>query len=190
VTPDEENDLMIRRRLLAGTTTIGLAVAGVAIASSSAASSQTANARPHLSECRILRIAETAAARTGDPLPSLIEHSEGTRYKVNLVASGDIVPGRQWSYLIAEQGHFVLKNASRPPGARAPRGSVLTLVVDASTAQTTDVGVSHRYPHLTTLGHVTEDAGWFAYPPQGGASGAPRSGCSISWPHQATSKHG
>lgn len=180
---------MVRRRLLAGASAIGLLAAGVVIASSATASSHPVGARPSLSECRILRIAETAAARAGDPMPGLIQHSSGTRYRTNLVASGDIVPGRQWSYLIAERGHFVLKNASRPPGARAPRGSVLTLVVSASTGMTTDAGVSNRYPHLATLGRVMTDAGWFSYPPPAG-SGGPGSACSVPVACRTCAQHG
>lgn len=52
-----------------------------------------------------------AAYSAGDPEPTLIQHSEGTRDKANLVDSGDIVPGRRWSYLIAERGDFVFKDA-------------------------------------------------------------------------------
>lgn len=146
---------MVRRRLLVGALAVGLMVAG--IAASAIASSHPASARPHLSGPRILRIAETAATRAGDPNPTLIQHSAGTRRRANLIASGDQVPGRRWSYLIAERGHFVLKNPTQPLAARAPRGSVLTLVVDASTGKITDSGLSNRYPHLTALGPVHTD---------------------------------
>jgi hypothetical protein len=63
-------------------------------------------------------------------------------------------------YLIAEQGNFILKTAPILAGARAPRGSVLTLVVDASAGHITDVGASNRYPRLAALGPVTTDLGW------------------------------
>lgn len=103
-----------------------------------------------------MQIAERAAAQAGDPRPTLIQHSEGTRHEANLVASGDRAPGRRWSYLIAERGDFVL-DAPAPLGVRAPRGSVLTLVIDAATGTVTDSGVSDRYPQLATLGPVSTD---------------------------------
>jgi hypothetical protein len=132
--------------------------AGVILASSSATASPKAPAsKPRLTERQILQIAMAAANGAGDPHPTLIQHSEGTREKANLIDSGDIVPGRRWSYLIAERGHFVFNDAPRPSGAPAPRGSVLTLVVDAATHQVTDTGLSNRYPHLAKLGPVTTD---------------------------------
>jgi hypothetical protein len=104
-----------------------------------------------------VRIARRAAAQAGDPTPALIQHSAGTRHRANIVASGDRVPGKRWSYLIAERGSFVLRDVSVPPGAPAPRGTVLTIVVDAATGAPTDIGVSDHYPDLAALGTVTTD---------------------------------
>jgi hypothetical protein len=134
-----------------------LSTGGIALASSLSQSSSRPDRHPHLSERRILRIAKRAAAYAGDRHPTLIQHSQGTRHEANLVASGDDVPGRQWSYPIAERGHFVLQHAHTPPGAPAPRGSVLTLVVNASSGGGTDGGVSNRYPKLRRLGPVHTD---------------------------------
>jgi len=120
-------------------------------------------AKAHLSEARIRKIAERAATESGDPSPALIQHGEGTRFAANLVASGDLVFGWAWSYLIAVRGHFVLNQARGPSGTPVPsgaptrRGSVMTLVVNASTGQVTDSGVSDRYPHLAKLGPVVTD---------------------------------
>src|SRR4051812_43029535 len=47
--------------------------------------------KPRLSEKRLLRIAEDAAARAGDPHPRLIEHAAGTRFDAVRVSSGDLV---------------------------------------------------------------------------------------------------
>jgi hypothetical protein len=148
------------RRWWAAAAIVGLlAVAGVVAISASASESPSASGggKPHLTERQILRVALTAAANGADPKPILIQHSQGTREKANLVDSGDVVPGRQWSYLIAERGHFVFKDEPGPPGARAPTGSVLTLVVNARTSQITDSGLSNRYPDLAKLGEVTTD---------------------------------
>lgn len=147
------------RRFLAAAATSGLVAGGVVLSTLAVASPKPARAKPHLTERRILWIAKTAAVRAGDPKPTLIQHSEGARHRANVIDSGDIVPGRQWSYLIAERGRFIFKDASRPRRARAPTGSVLTLVVDASTGQITDTGLSNRYPDLAALGPVTNDLG-------------------------------
>jgi hypothetical protein len=147
------------RKWLVTVATTGVAVAvGVILASSSATASPNASvSRPRLTERQIIQVAMAAANGAGDRAPTLIQHSEGTREKANRIDSGDIVPGQGWSYLIAERGHFVLNDAPRPFGAPAPKGSVLTLIVDAVTHQVTDSGVSNRYPDLAKLGPVTTD---------------------------------
>jgi hypothetical protein len=143
------------RRFLAGVAA-GLVVVG-ADALTSVTGSGASAGKPMLAEAVILRIARAAAAQAGDPSPTLIQHSAGSRARANLIDSGAIVPGRQWSYLIAERGHFVLNNAPTPSGASALSGSVLTQIVNATTGQITDGGVSDRYPNLARLGPVRTD---------------------------------
>lgn len=111
----------------------------------------------HLSERRIMRIALKAAAADGDHKPSLIQHVAATRHRANLIAGGDVVPDYNWCYLIAERGHFIAKNASYPPGGHPPKGTVMTLVVDARTGGVLDFGLSDRYPQLRKLGAVHTD---------------------------------
>jgi hypothetical protein len=135
----------------------GVVAGGALAAAWTASSSASTSGKPHLTERRILEIALKAAAGAGDPAPTLIQHSAGTRYRANLVDSGDVVVGSQWSYLIAERGHFILNGAPIPPGARAPKGTVLTLIVNARTGEVTDSGLSDRYPHLARLGPVHTD---------------------------------
>lgn len=148
----------VLRRWVASAGAAGLlTTGGIALASGQSGSSDRVFRRPHLSERRILQLAERAAARAGDRYPILIQHSQGTRHNANLVDSGDVVPGGQWSYLIAERGHFVLNDAPRPSGASAPRGSVLTLIVNAAAGGVSDSGVSNRYPDLDNLGPVHTD---------------------------------
>lgn len=112
-----------------------------------------------LSDHQIKRIALQAAKRAGDRHPSLIQHAAGRREQANKVASGDIVPGLTWCYLIAIRGRFVLNDVSTPPGAKPPTGTVMTLVVNARTGATLDFGVSNHYPDLKKLGPVTTDLG-------------------------------
>ena len=113
--------------------------------------------QPHLSGSRILKLAEQAAARSGDPSPSLIQHVEATRFDAVRISSGDLVFEWNWAYLIAERGHFTCSACSGPSRAKAPTGSVITLVVDAKSGQGTDGGIGNRYPPLAKLGRVTTD---------------------------------
>lgn len=129
-------------------------VVGSVIALSPLASGQS---HPRLTEQGILRIALRAAAASGDSRPSLVQHSEGTHSNANQVLSGGYFGGSAWSYLIAERGHFVGYQASTPPGAPLPRGTVITLVVNAATGRVTDSGISYRYPPLRQLGPVRTD---------------------------------
>jgi hypothetical protein len=145
------------RRLLTVSPIVVLVAGGALAAASAGSRGAVAPSKPHLRERRILAIALKAAAAAGDSTPTLIQHSESSRYRANLVDSGDIVPGSQWSYVIAERGHFTLNDASVPSGAQAPRGTVLTLIVSARTGQVTDDGLSNRYPDLAKLGKVYTD---------------------------------
>jgi hypothetical protein len=146
-------------RLRVGLAVILMLVVGVVLAACAAALATTATASKHavLSEHRIREIGLAAATRDGDSHPTLMQHGAGTRAADNRVGDGDQVPGSAWSYLIAIRGHFVLKNAPRPPGVPAPSGSVLTLVVNAKRGEITDFGVSKSYPRLKQLGPVTTD---------------------------------
>lgn len=114
-------------------------------------------AMPTLSEQRIVALAEREASESGDSKPTLIQHAAGTHFEAVLVSSGDLVFAWNWSYLIAIRGHFVWTSASVPPGAKPPKGRVITLVVDARTGQVTDGGIGNRYPQLAKLGPVTTD---------------------------------
>ena len=121
------------------------------------AAGSAGTSKPSLSEQLIIGIALNAGAANGDRRPSLIQHVQATRHRANLIAGGDIVPGSNWCYLIAERGRFVAKDASYPAGGHPPKGSVITLVVDARTGDVLDFGLSDRYPRLRKLGAVHTD---------------------------------
>lgn len=147
-------------RVLAGC----LGVAGVAVVAlisvtggGAAASASKHRPRPSLSERKILALAEAAAARDGDSRPTLIRHAAGTHFQAVRISEGDRVFEWNWSYLIAIRGHFIAIDASYPPGGKPPRGTVLTLVVDARTGRVTDGGLGYSYPRLARLGPVTTD---------------------------------
>jgi hypothetical protein len=143
---------MTRSRVWKIGATVALAASVVALSATA-----TAHSHPQLTEQQILRTALGAATASGDPRPTLIQHTAGTRYAANSISSGDRVPGSAWSYLVAERGEFVAESASRPAGVSAPRGSVITLVVNATTGRVSDSGISNHYPRLDKLGPVTTD---------------------------------
>jgi hypothetical protein len=64
-------------------------------------------------------------------------------------------------FLVTMRGNFVPTAASRPPGAPAPAGSYLSIVVDARTFQVLDSGISPSPPPVSpaSLGPVTYLAG-------------------------------
>lgn len=155
----------VRRIILALASAAGLSVAGATLL----ASPTTATQQGPLPEDRIVSIAMSGAAAAGDSSPAAIEHSEGTRAQANMVASGEGVEGNADSILIVEHGHFTLAHAPMPPGAPAPTGSVLTLVVDAVSGQVTDSGIQDNVPDLASLGPVTVDL-----PAAAGAASAAR----------------
>jgi hypothetical protein len=51
-------------------------------------------------------------------------------------------------------GNFVCKNCPRPPGAAAPSGHVITLIVIAGTLQNSDFSLSNTSHDLASLGSV------------------------------------
>ena len=157
---------MRRRLLMLGGSTIASTIAAVAIASGQPGANAAAgsvNAPPTtvagLTETQVMSIAIQGATAAGDPKPTDIAHSTGTRAQANLLAAGETVPGDQPSLLIVEHGRFIASNAPTPPGAPAPTGTVLTLVVDQATGQVTDTGIQGSTPDLHELGAVTTDLG-------------------------------
>jgi hypothetical protein len=115
---------------------------------------------PHLSRTRLLAIALAAARADGDAHPRLVQCAENIESRDALVDSGDLVNEWSWAYAIAMRGRFVAAGASRPPGAAAPQGTVITLEIDARTGQSLGFGIGSHYPRLARLGAVdTLEAG-------------------------------
>jgi len=156
--------MSVKTRVIIGLGIVCAAAASAAILWSAMAT--TASAGTPFSPSAIPALARAAAARSGDKTPTLIQHVTGTRAEANRLASGDVVPGEQQSYLIAIKGHFVVtpELPPLPPGvpvAPQPKTltyTVMTLIVDATTGQITDSGLANSYPDLAALGPVTTDA--------------------------------
>lgn len=108
---------------------------------------------------RLTTIAHRAARINGDSGPAWITAVMTTRAKALTSATpGDYVPGSAHVkvFLITMRGHFTARGASVPPGANAPTGQYLSLVIDARTFQGLDFGIGPKPPPVppASLGPV------------------------------------
>jgi len=82
-----------------------------------------------------------------------------TRAKALTAATpGDVEPGGATVvYLVTVRGRFVCGSCSRPPGARAPSGTYLMLIIIAKTFRGSDFGLLRTAPPVSasSLGPVT-----------------------------------
>jgi hypothetical protein len=109
-----------------------------------------------LTPTQIASIATSMASTAGDVTPTSLQYvAAASRQAANTIATGDVVPGTTPSIVVAMQGNFVDNNVSFPKGASAPSGGVMTLVLDATSGQVTDLAISNTYPDLSALGAVS-----------------------------------
>jgi len=113
---------------------------------------------------RLTAIAHRAAAINGDRDPAWITAVMTTRAKaLSSATPGDYVPGSAHVrvFLITMRGQFTAREATGPPGAKAPTGRYLSLVIDARTFQGLDFGIGPQPPPVppASLGPVTYLAG-------------------------------
>ena len=116
-------------------------------------------------EADLLQLALAVAARKGDPEPTLIQHTIGTR-EAATKTTGSWVESDDASYLIAMRGNFTAQSPRRPfvPGGQPPDAaaetisySVQVLVVSIATGCITDSGGGNEYPDLGSVGPVVTD---------------------------------
>lgn len=121
--------------------------------------SQAAPATPGvLSSAQLRAIAQAWSVTTGDQTPTQIQHVRTTSRQAAVKAdSGDLVPGTHPSYVIVVRGHFTAAGLPHPRGEPVPAGTVLTLVVDATSGHVTDWGLVNRVPNIAKLGAVHTD---------------------------------
>lgn len=101
----------------------------------------------------MVQTARDLAALNGEPDPAGISYVMTTRAKANGLF-GATVDSDQAAYLVQLHGHFNGATASRPHGAPAPHGTVLTVTIDSLTGQITDWGISDTAAPLNKLGAV------------------------------------
>lgn len=109
---------------------------------------------------RLTAIASRAAKANGDSAPSSTTAVLTTHAKALTSATpGDLIPAADGTlvFLVTMRGHFVANAAPVPPGAAAPTGRYLSIVVHARTFQVLDDGLSPKPPRISSasLGPVT-----------------------------------
>ena len=106
----------------------GVALASVLAAAGCGRSAAATGAPvPGLAIPRLTAIAHRAAAISGDPGPAWIAAVLTTRARALTSATpGDYVPGSAHVkvFLITMRGHFTAKEATGPPGAKAPPAGI------------------------------------------------------------------
>lgn len=153
--------LVRRPRAMAAAAVVaaGLAVAlGLTLSGSAAQAGGTPV--PASAIARLTKIARTAAVANGDARPTQVTAVMTTHAAALTSATpGDFVPSGQRDrvYLLTLQGHFTAYLASGPPGAPAPKGTYLSVVIDARTFRGLDSGLAARRPPVgpASLGPVT-----------------------------------
>ena len=151
-------------RPLAGSASVlawaAAATAGLATASCAGSALAAGSPVPTSAIPRLTLLASRVARADGDPHPAWVTAVLTTRAKALTSATpGDYVPGSAGVrvFLVTMQGHFVANDFTGPPGAKAPVGTYLSLVVDAKTFQGLDFGISPKPPPVSpaSLGPVT-----------------------------------
>jgi len=134
----------------AAVTALGIALSSGSVAR---ASSAAAGDIPPSVITQLTSIAQQQAAINGDAQPTNVIAVQTTHAAALTVATpGDILPEPAASesvYVITMQGSFLGKGFSSAPGASAPAGSYLSIVVDASTFWVTDEGLSQDPPPVS-----------------------------------------
>jgi len=96
----------------------------------------------------------------GHALTQATAVSTTRRKALTSATPGDFVPGSGGVpvYLVTMQGRFVAYDVSVPPGAAAPTGRYASLVLDARTFDTMDLGIDQNPPPVLpeSLGPATE----------------------------------
>jgi hypothetical protein len=109
---------------------------------------------------RLTAMARRAATINGDSAPAWITAVLTTHARALTSATpGDYSPGSAHIkvFLITMRGHFTARDAPGPPGAKAPTGRYLSLVIAVKTFQGLDFGIGPKPPPVSpaSLGPVT-----------------------------------
>src|SRR5262249_3842187 len=115
------------------------ALIGASLLASGCGSSRPASSAAGLTSAKLAKLAasvKSMARANGDAHPSGAMIYASRRHEANIAAgAGTGVYGEQPVYLVVVHGNFVCNLCSGPRGHTAPRGTVITSVVDRKTLQ-------------------------------------------------------
>lgn len=131
-----------------------LSVAAVSLASAGGQPSISRHVRSVL-----LRWAESAARRNGDRHPFDVQAVRTTYVKAEEAMgtpySWNSQPNDATVFLLAMRGHFTAYDATTPPGARLPKGTVSAAILTRS-LRVTDGYLGHTYPRMAHAGRAIQ----------------------------------
>ena len=117
-----------------------------------AALSGDAASRKHVPRA-VLVLAAAQAHAYGNRGPTLVQWVKTTRQKaVSAENAGRVDGGSLPVYFVILHGHFVYSFAPRPPGAKSPRGRILTDTIEIKTGRTLDFGIGNGEPNFAKIG--------------------------------------
>jgi len=110
----------------------------------------------------LLKQARQVAREDGDSRPYDVEAVLTTREKATRLQQGTRTPTCEQSpscadkpvYMVAMQGRFTCNTCSIPFHAKVPRGTVVTLEIEAATMFRSGFSLTTRYPNLKAVGAV------------------------------------
>lgn len=101
----------------------------------------------------VLMLASDQAHSYGNRGRTLVQWLRTTRQKAVSAENGGRVDGGNLRvYFVILHGHFVDKAASRPRGAKPPRGRILTDTIEIKTGRTLDFGIGNGEPNFSKIG--------------------------------------
>lgn len=138
---------------------VGLALAGAGLALGIGIDSGAGDAvnlpqgpPPRVTSVETLgQLARLEASLAGGDAGVRAEYGTTTRQTAVAAVDGsrvDEVAAARPVYVVVMHGQFTLNNVPRPPGAPAPSGAVLTLVVDQEAGVLSDIGLTRQDPRL------------------------------------------
>jgi hypothetical protein len=94
-----------------------------------------------------------ASSHAGVPSPkTMVAVAASDEQAAEMALTGGSVPSHAPVYVTVITGGTFTLDASRPPGAPAPQGTVLTVTVEQATFRTTEVGLTKKQPDLDKIG--------------------------------------
>lgn len=103
------------------------------------------------SSADLLQAARAVASQYGEKAPTGVQAVTTTRKAAQRAVGAASVDGDQATYLVQMQGSFV---GRAPKGAPLPRGNTMTVTVDATTGEVTDLSLGTTRQDLKKLGAV------------------------------------